>query len=69
MIPPDPEEARLITRLRVAAGATFLVLISAMVLASLLGPGVISGYAVSELLFGTLVGSLLVVLGLTVVKK
>ena len=66
MIDPTPEERRLLGRLRLVAVMVTLVLLTVVVVASVWGP---PGARPSEVLLGTLVGTLLVLLGLAVVPR
>jgi hypothetical protein len=63
----DPEGARLLVRLRVMATAVTLVLMVIVVFAEVVGPIIQPGYDVPEILLGTLVGTLLTLLGLVAI--
>jgi hypothetical protein len=63
----DPAESRLRRRLRVAAGVTFLVLIAFMVVVGTLAPFLGQpDLHISEFVFGTLGGLVLLILGIEV---
>lgn len=65
-LPSDPLEERLRRRLRVIAGATFLVLIVVLALVDTFGRP--AGLQVSELFFGSIMGALLLILGVEVAR-
>jgi ABC-type Fe3+-siderophore transport system permease subunit len=68
--PPDPTEARLLRRLRFIAGVVILVMIVLLVTADTLGRLLLSpDFHASELILGTLIGALLVVLGIEGVTR
>jgi ABC-type Fe3+-siderophore transport system permease subunit len=67
---PDPTEARLLRRLRFIAGVVILVMIVLLVTADTLGRLLLSPeFHASELILGTLIGALLVVLGIEGVTR
>ena len=66
----DDVEERLLRRLQIAAGAVFLGLIFLMVVADNAGRLFIDpNFHVSEVLFGTSVGALLALVGVTALKR
>jgi hypothetical protein len=60
-IPTDPLEERLRRRLRIIAGGVFLALIVVLALVDTFGRP--AGLQVSEVIFGSLLGALLLILG------
>lgn len=67
---PDPTEDRLLRRLRVIAGIVILVMIVLLVTADTLGRLLVSpDFHASELILGTLIGALLLLLGIEAVNR
>ena len=68
--PRDPAEERLLRRLRLLAGIVILVMIVLLVVADTLGRLLISpDFHASELILGTLIGALLLLLGIETVNR
>jgi hypothetical protein len=66
----DPVEERLLRRLRVISGAVILVMIGLLVLADTLGRLLINpDFHASELFLGTLIGALLLLLGVEGINR
>jgi len=59
-----PDEERLLGRVRRYAAVVVLGLVVVVVLASLVGPILNDGYRVSEVIFGSLIGALLLLVGI-----
>lgn len=66
----DPTEDRLLRRLRVIAGVVILTMIALLVVADNLGRLFIDpNFRASELILGTLIGALLLLLGIEAVNR
>lgn len=62
---PDPAEERLLRRLRIITGVVILTMIVLLVIADTLGRLLVSpDFHASELILGTLVGALMLLLGI-----
>ena len=69
-VPRDPAEEKLLRRLRLIAGIVILVMIVLLVVADTLGRLLISpDFHASELILGTLIGALLLLLGIETVNR
>lgn len=69
-LPPDPAEERLLRRLRLISGFVILAMIVLLATADTFGRLLISpDFHASELILGTLVGALLLLLGIETVNR
>lgn len=68
--PRDPAEERLLRRLRLIAGGVILIMIALLVMVDTLGRLFVDpNFHASELILGTLIGALLLLLGIEGVSR